>query len=140
MKQTEKGCLWFFCLFYLSEEYPHFCLGILDIPTFLASFPCDIFLFFILIHRQIDDTPKYRDSRSGGIYSIIALWNRRFEMMKSKKDEIVLLHKSIACLEEEVQAKNEIIRQQERIIRTLQDHNDELTALMNRIFDSLKKG
>lgn len=61
-------------------------------------------------------------------------------MMKNKEDEIVLLKKAIACLEEEVQAKNEIIRQQERIIKTQQDHNDELTALMNRIFESLKKG
>lgn len=60
--------------------------------------------------------------------------------MKNKEDEIVLLKKAIACLEEEVQKKNEIIRQQERIIKTQQDHNDELTALMNRIFDSLKKG
>lgn len=60
--------------------------------------------------------------------------------MQNNEDETVLLKKAIACLEEEVQAKNEIIRQQELIIKTLQDHNDELTALMNRIFDSLKKG
>ena len=60
--------------------------------------------------------------------------------MKNKEDEIVLLHKAIACLEEEVQAKNEIIRQQERIIKAQQEHNDELSALMNRILDSLKKG
>jgi hypothetical protein len=52
--------------------------------------------------------------------------------MKNKEDEIVLLNKAVACLEEEVQAKDEIIRQQE--------HNDELSALMNRILDSLKKG
>lgn len=38
--------------------------------------------------------------------------------MKNKEDEIVLLNKAIACLEEEVQAKDEIIRQQERIIKT----------------------
>lgn len=56
------------------------------------------------------------------------------------KEEIIQLNKAITCLEEEVQAKNEIIRQQERIIETLQEHNNELTALMNRIFDSLKKG
>lgn len=31
--------------------------------------------------------------------------------MKNKEDEIGLLNKAIACLEEEVQAKNEIIRQ-----------------------------
>lgn len=61
-------------------------------------------------------------------------------MMQNNEKEIVLLNKAIACLEEEVQAKNEIIQQQERMIKTLQDHNDELTALMNRIFDSLKKG
>lgn len=60
--------------------------------------------------------------------------------MKNKEDEIVLLNKAIACLEEEVQAKNEIIRQQERIIKTQQEHNDELSALMNRILGSLKKG
>ena len=60
--------------------------------------------------------------------------------MKNKEDEIVLLHKAIACLEEEVQAKNEIIRQQERIIKAQQEHNNELSALMNRILDSLKKG
>lgn len=60
--------------------------------------------------------------------------------MENKDHEIALLRKAIACLEEEVQAKNEIIRQQERIIKTQQDHNDELTALMNRIFDSFKKG
>ena len=42
--------------------------------------------------------------------------------------------------EEEVQAKNEIIRQQERIIKAQQEHNGELSALMNRILDSLKKG
>ena len=52
--------------------------------------------------------------------------------MKNKEDEIVLLNEAVACLEEEVQAKDEIIRQQE--------HNDELSALMNRILDSLKKG
>lgn len=61
-------------------------------------------------------------------------------MMKNNEDEIVLLNKAIACLEEEVQAKNEIIKQQEHIIKAQQDHNDELTALMDRIFDSLKKG
>lgn len=61
-------------------------------------------------------------------------------MMKNKEDEIPLLKKAVACLEEEVQAKNEIIRQQERIIKTQQDHNDELTALMNRLFESLRKG
>lgn len=60
--------------------------------------------------------------------------------MENKEDEIVLLNKAIACLEEEVQAKNEIIRQQEGIIKTQQEHNDELAALMNRILDSLKKG
>ena len=53
-------------------------------------------------------------------------------MMKNSEDEVILLNKAIACLEEEVQAKNEIIKQQE--------HNDELTALMNRIFDSIGKG
>lgn len=56
-------------------------------------------------------------------------------MMKNEEDEIFLLKKAIACLEEEVQAKNEIIRQQERIIKTQQDHNDELMALMNRILN-----
>lgn len=61
-------------------------------------------------------------------------------MMKNKEDEIVLLKKAIACLEEEVQAKNEIIRQQEHIIKTQQGHSDELTALMNKIFEPLKKG
>lgn len=60
--------------------------------------------------------------------------------MKNKEDEIVMLNKAIACLEEEVRAKNEVIRQQERIIKAQQEHNDELTALMSRIFDSLKKG
>lgn len=60
--------------------------------------------------------------------------------MKNKEDEIVMLNKAIACLEEEVRAKNEIIRQQEHIIKTQQEHSDELTALMDRIFDSLKKG
>lgn len=60
--------------------------------------------------------------------------------MKNKEDEIVPLNKAIACLEEEVQAKNEIIRQQERIIKAQQEHIDELSALMNRILDSLKKG
>ena len=61
-------------------------------------------------------------------------------MMRKNEDEILLLNKAIACLEEEVLAKNEIIRQQECVIKSLQDHNNELTALMNRIFDSLKKG
>ena len=61
-------------------------------------------------------------------------------MMRKSEDEIFLLNKAIACLEEEVQAKNEIIRQQECVIKNLQDHNNELTALMNRIFDSLEKG
>lgn len=60
--------------------------------------------------------------------------------MMQNKEEIVWLNKAIACLEEEIQAKNEIISQQECIIKTLQEHNDELTTLMNRIFDSLKKG
>lgn len=60
--------------------------------------------------------------------------------MKNREDETVLLNKAIACLEEEVQAKNEIIRQQERIIKAQQEHNDELSALMKRILDSLKKG
>lgn len=60
--------------------------------------------------------------------------------MKDNEDEIVLLRRAIVCLEEEVQAKNEIIRQQERIIKDQQNHNDELAALMDRIFDSLKKG
>ena len=60
--------------------------------------------------------------------------------MKNKEDEIVMLNKAIACLEEEVRAKNEIIRQQDNIIKTQQEHSDELTALMDRIFDSLKKG
>ncbi len=59
--------------------------------------------------------------------------------MKNNEDEILLLHKAIACLEQEVQAKDKIIRQQKRIIKTQQEHNDELTALMNRFLDSLKK-
>ncbi len=61
-------------------------------------------------------------------------------MMSKSEDETVLLNKAIACLEEEVLAKNEIIRRQECVIKSLQDHNNELTALMDRIFDSLKKG
>lgn len=60
--------------------------------------------------------------------------------MKNKEDEIVMLHKAIACLEEEIRAKNEVIRQQEHIIKTQQEHSNERTALMDRIFDSLKKG
>lgn len=60
--------------------------------------------------------------------------------MKNKEDEIVMLHKTIACLEEEIRAKNKIIRQQEHIIKTQQEHSNERTALMDRIFDSLKKG
>ncbi len=60
--------------------------------------------------------------------------------MQNNEDEMILLHKAIACLEEEVQAKDEIIKQQECIIKTLQEHNDELTSLMNRIFKSLGKG
>ena len=60
--------------------------------------------------------------------------------MNHKEDEIALLKNAIACLEEEIQAKNDMIRQQERIIKTQQDHNDELTALMNRIFESFTKG
>lgn len=61
-------------------------------------------------------------------------------MMNNKENEIALLNKAVACLEKEVRAKNEIIRQQERIIKAQQEHNDELTALMDRFFDSLKKG
>lgn len=61
-------------------------------------------------------------------------------MMENNEDEIILLNKAIACLEEEVQAKNEITRQQECIIKEQQNYNDELTELMNRIFGSLKKG
>ena len=60
--------------------------------------------------------------------------------MNHKEDEIALLKNAIVCLEEEIQAKNEMIRQQERIIKTQQDHNDELPALMNRIFESFTKG
>lgn len=60
--------------------------------------------------------------------------------MQNNEDEIVLLNKAIACLEEEVRAKDEIIKQQELIIKTMQEHNDELTSLMNRIFKSLGKG
>ena len=60
--------------------------------------------------------------------------------MNHKEVEIALLKNAIACLEEEIQAQNEMIRQQERIIKTQQDHNDELTALMNRIFESFTKG
>ena len=60
--------------------------------------------------------------------------------MHNMEDDLLLLNRAIDCLEEEVEAKNEIIRQQELIIKTLQDHNTELTALMNEIFDSLKKG
>ena len=60
--------------------------------------------------------------------------------MNHREDGIALLKYAIACLEEEIQAKNEMIRQQERIIKTQQDHNDELTALMNRIFESFTKG
>ncbi len=60
--------------------------------------------------------------------------------MQNYNDEIARLQKAVACLEEEVQAKDEIIKQQECIIKTLQEHNDELTSLMNRIFKSLGKG
>ena len=60
--------------------------------------------------------------------------------MNNKEDETALLKNAIACLEEEIQAKNEMIRQQERIIKAQQDHNDELMALMNRIFESFPKG
>lgn len=60
--------------------------------------------------------------------------------MQDNADEIVLLNKAITCLEEEVQVKDEIIKQQELIIKSLQEHNNELTSLMNKIFKSLEKG
>ena len=44
--------------------------------------------------------------------------------MQNNEDEMVLLNKAIACLEEEVQAKDEIIKQQECIIKTLHPHSN----------------
>lgn len=61
-------------------------------------------------------------------------------MDSNMKKEIALRDKAFDSLLEEVKAKDELIRAQNDMIRLLEENNDELKKLMERILLSLEKG
>lgn len=139
-RNRQKDCVYSFSVCFVSRKVIH--LYVLKSTLFLIF---NLFcvgcqpVFLIVIHRQIAHMRKCWNSLFSSISGILIFRTRRFDTMQNN-DKIALLNKAVACLEKEVQAKNEIIREQACVIKTLQDHNDELTALMNRILNSLKKG
>lgn len=58
-------------------------------------------------------------------------------MKTDYKTEIDCLNKAIDCLENEVKAKDELIRHQNNTIEMLKEHNARLKEMLENIFDSL---
>ncbi|MDO4327685.1 MAG: hypothetical protein Q4E24_16955 [bacterium] len=61
-------------------------------------------------------------------------------MALSKDEEIALLHKSMELLEEEAQAREELIAALKGKIEVLESHNTELISMIDRMLNVVKKG
>lgn len=61
-------------------------------------------------------------------------------MALSKDEEIALLHKSMELLEEEAQAREELITALKGKIEVLESHNTELISMIDRMLNVVKKG
>lgn len=61
-------------------------------------------------------------------------------MALSKDEEIALLHRTVELLEEEAQAREELIAALKGKIEVLESHNTKLLSMMDRMLDVVKKG
>lgn len=61
-------------------------------------------------------------------------------MALSKDEEIALLHRTVELLEEEAQAREELIAALKGKIEVLESHNAKLLSMMDRMLDVVKKG
>lgn len=61
-------------------------------------------------------------------------------MTLSKDEEIALLHRSVELLEEEAQAREELIAALKGKIEVLESHNTELISMIDRMLNVVKKG
>lgn len=61
-------------------------------------------------------------------------------MALSKDEEIALLHRTVELLEEEAQARDELIAALKGKIEVLESHNAKLLSMMDRMLDVVKKG
>lgn len=61
-------------------------------------------------------------------------------MVLSKDEEIALLHRSVELLEEEAQAREELIAALKDQIKVLESHNAKLISMMDRMLNTVKKG
>lgn len=59
-------------------------------------------------------------------------------MNQNYKEEIALRDKAISLLEEEISAKNELIKIQKAQIKQLEEYHAKLITMMNGFFDTLK--
>lgn len=59
-------------------------------------------------------------------------------MNPNKEKEIAFLNNTISLLQEEVFAKNELIKIQKAQIKKLEEYNSKIVTMMNEFFDSLK--
>lgn len=59
-------------------------------------------------------------------------------MNPNKEEEIAFLNNTISLLQEEVLAKNELIKIQKAQIKKLEEYNSKIVTMMNEFFDSLK--
>lgn len=59
-------------------------------------------------------------------------------MNQNYKEEIALRDKTISLLEEEISAKNELIKLQKAQIKQLEEYRAKLVTMMNGFFDTLK--
>lgn len=59
-------------------------------------------------------------------------------MNPNKEEEIAFLNNTISLLQEEVFAKNELIKIQKAQIKKLEEYNSKIVTMMNEFFDSLK--
>lgn len=61
-------------------------------------------------------------------------------MALSKDEEIVLLHRTVELLEEQAQAREELIAALKDKIKLLESHNAQLISMMDRMLNTVKKG
>lgn len=61
-------------------------------------------------------------------------------MALAKDEEIALLRKTVDLLEEEAQAREELIAALKGKIEILESHNAKLISMMDKMLDAVKKG
>lgn len=54
-------------------------------------------------------------------------------MTKKETEDLILLNKALEAFEEEVAIKNELIETQAKLIKELQEENDNLRGFLDRI-------